>query len=288
MKKLKSYVKLLRIKHYIKNLLVFLPLVFSKQFFQVPLLLSALLAFLAFSFMASGIYIVNDIRDVNKDRHHPTKCKRPIASGEVKVGGAVVLAVLMFVVSFGVNFFAAKNSAFSWCMLTIYLVLNVLYSFGLKKIPILDVAILASGFLIRLLYGSAVTGIELSNWFYLTAIAACFYLGFGKRRNEFNIESTEKREVLKRYTYNFLNTNMNMCMTLALVFYALWTLDISASQGNANIIWTVPCLMLVVLKYNHDIDSKYDGDPIEVILKDPILFIMVAAYMLLMFALLYI
>lgn len=284
--KMRSFLKLLRVKHYIKNGLVFLPIIFSKRLFDLPSLFNALCGFAAFSFIASVVYVINDIRDVEKDRAHPTKCKRPIASGAISQKSAAVTAAVLFVVAVVMNYIAAAQSILSWVLLLGYFALNLGYSFGLKKIPLLDVTILASGFLLRLLYGSVVTDIRLSAWLCLTTVLASFYLGFGKRRNEYNLNIDNKRDVLDRYNYNFLDKSMNMCMTLALVFYSLWTVDVS--QGfNTALIWTVPCLLLVVLKYNFNIEKSSDGDPIEVIFKDPILLGMILVYMIIMLSILY-
>ena len=281
-----SFLKLLRIKHYIKNAIIFLPLVFSKRLFDLPLLVDALCGFAAFSFIASVVYVINDIRDVEKDRAHPTKRQRPIASGAVAVKSAVIVALVLFVLSMIMNYLSAGLNFISWGILLGYFALNLGYNFGLKKIPLLDVAILASGFLLRLLYGSCVTGIQLSAWLCLTTILASFYLGFGKRRNEYTLESTNKRDVLNAYSYDFLDKSMHMCMTLALVFYSLWTLDVSQGASSA-LIWTVPFLLLIVLKYNFNIEKNSDGDPTEVIFGDRILLLMILIYMFIMLLILY-
>jgi 4-hydroxybenzoate polyprenyltransferase len=266
--------------------LIFFPIFFSKRLFELPVLMSTLYGFAAFSLIASVVYVINDIRDVEKDRAHPTKCKRPIASGAIKPKSAAAIAVLLFALSIAMNFLAAGFDIWSWVILFGYFALNLGYSFGLKNIPLLDVAILASGFLLRLLYGSTVTSIQLSAWLCLTTILASFYLGFGKRRNEYTLESSNKRDVLERYSYNFLDKSMNMCMTLALVFYSLWTVDISQGFSTA-LIWTVPFLLLIVLKYNFNIEKNSDGDPTEVIFKDFLLLGMIVVYAILMFTILY-
>lgn len=282
-----SFFKLLRIKHYVKNLLIFFPLIFSKRLFELPLLTDLICGFVAFSLLASVVYIINDIRDIEKDRAHPTKCNRPIASGRIKKKSAVISAAVLFIVSLAIHFIAAGNNYISLLILLGYFVLNLAYSFGLKNVPLLDVAILASGFLLRMFYGSVISSIELSAWLYLTTVLASFYLGFGKRRNEYKIEAKEKREVLNLYTYSFLDKSMNMCMTLAMVFYSLWTIDMSRGFSSA-LIWTVPFLLLIVLKYNFNIEKDSDGDPTEVIFKDPILIVMILLYMITMFFILYI
>ena len=281
-----SFLKLLRPKHYVKNTIIFLPLVFSKRLFDLPLLVDSLFGFAAFAFISSLVYVINDIRDIEKDRAHPTKCKRPLASGAVSVKSAVTVGVILFVLSMLMNYLSAALNPISWGILLCYFVLNLGYSFGLKNVPLLDIAILASGFLLRLLYGSCITGIQLSAWICLTTVLASFYLGFGKRRNEYTLESANKRDVLNFYSYDFLDKSMHMCMTLALVFYSLWTLDVSQGVSSA-LIWTVPLLLLIVLKYNFNIEKNTDGDPTEVIFGDRILLVMILIYMLIMFAILY-
>jgi len=284
--KIISVFKVLRIKHYVKNALIFFPLVFSKKFYELPLLISALCGFFTFSFLASVVYIVNDIRDIDENRMHPTKCKRPIPSGAIKIKEAVFLAVLLFVLFALINYLSFGWDFLSWFIPLGYFALNLGYSFGLKKIPVLDVAILALGFFLRLLYGSVITGIQISAWLYITTVLASFYLGFGKRRNEHSLDIDVKRDVLSAYSYNFLDKSMYMCMTLALVFYSLWTLDVS--QGiNSALVWTVPLLLLIVLKYNFNIEKGSDGDPTEVIFKDPILLALICIYLIIMFLILY-
>ncbi len=284
---MKKYLKLLRVHHYIKNLLVFLPLIFSKQLFDPQLFLSALIAFISFSFAASIVYVINDIKDAEKDRLHSTKCKRPIASGAVKKSSAIILAAILFIVITVLNVFVLTPSVGSLAFLLIYIVMNIFYSCGLKSIPIFDVAILAFGFLLRLLYGASVTNIELSNWFYLTTMLGSFYLGFGKRRNEIRNEGTDTRAVLKSYSYNFLDKNMYMCLSLAIVFYSLWTIDVMQELGSTLLIWTIPLLILISMKYNLNIEKTEDGDPTEVILRDKVLLGMVLLFGLLMLIVLY-
>ena len=210
---MKRYLKLMRIHHYIKNILVFAALACSGQFFDVEKLSSAVAAFVAFSMVSSVVYIINDIRDREKDRKHPTKCNRPIAAGTVSVKSACVLAAVLLVIAVvcnGVTFHITST-----LLLALYFALNLGYSFGLKNIPIVDISILVAGFLIRILYGAFVTGITISNWLYLTVIALSFYFALGKRRNELKQVGGETRKVLKAYPLNFLDKNMGMCLTLA-------------------------------------------------------------------------
>lgn len=285
---MKQYLKLMRVHHYIKNFLVFAALLCSGQLFHIDKLVPCVVAFIAFSAVSSVVYIINDIRDREKDRKHPTKCQRPIAAGTVSVKAACLLASILLVIAIVCN--TLTFSIASSVLLVLYLVLNLAYSFGLKNIPIVDITILVAGFLIRIMYGAFVTQITISNWLYLTVIALSFYFALGKRRNEIRqIGSGETRKVLKAYPINFLDKNMSMCLTLANVFYALWSMDekTRAFYNNDYLILTVPIVLLITLKYSLDVEGESDGDPVEVLLHDKILLALCTLYLVSMFLILY-
>ena len=285
---MKKYFKLMRMHHYIKNLLVFAAIICSGQLFDAEKFVHCLLGFIAFCAVASVIYIINDLKDVEKDRNHPTKCKRPIASGQISEGKAKILAsvILVFAIATSILLFDFK----AMLLLLAYLILNLGYSFGLKDIPMVDIIILVSGFLIRVLFGAVITQIEISNWLYLTVIAMSFYLALGKRRNELKrICGDSTRKVLKEYSVEFLDKNMGMCLTLANVFYALWSMDEkTATHYNSQyLIFTVPIVLIITMKYSLNIEGNSDGDPVEVILKDKVLISLCFVYALVMMAVLY-
>ncbi len=287
--KIKYFLKEMRVHHYLKNLLVFVPLACSGQIFDRKKLTVSVFAFLSFCFISSAIYFINDIRDKEKDRNHPTKKNRPIAAGKISVKAAVIFTVFLIVLAAGFNVLCFN--LYSSLLLALYFAINIGYSFGLKNIPLLDIAILVAGFLIRALYGSVVTGILISNWLYLVIISVAFYLGLGKRRNELKKQGDEDtRKVIKKYPFAFLDNNMYMCMGLIFVFYALWTVDEKtiAVYQSANLIWTVPVVMLIFMKYSLTVEGNSDGDPVEVLLRDKLLVGLCVLYLLLMFALLYV
>ena len=279
---MKYYFKLLRPKHYIKNLIIFIPLVFAGKLLNAPMILSCLGAFAVFSLISSVIYIINDLRDVEKDRQHPTKRNRPIASGKVKPAGAITAAAIILVLSVVIGILCRFGLA-AWLILGVYFALNLAYSLGLKRIPILDVTILALGYILRLMLGGAVTGIEISGWLYLGIISVSYYMGLGKRRNEMRSTSTESREVLRHYNYSFLDKSMQMFLTLAIVFYSLW-----AVSAEKNMLWTIPLVICIALKYSLTVEGDSDGDPVEVILRDKILILLASAYAALVVWLIYI
>ena len=278
---MKAYLQLLRPKHCIKNLLVVLPLVFSGRLLDPFLLWRTACAVLAFCVLASLVYIINDIRDVERDRQHPTKCRRPIASGAVPVSCAVAEEVVLF----GILIVLSQLGQFplkSWLCMGTYFILNLGYSFGWKNVPILDIAILVSGFLLRMLLGTSVTGIAISGWLYLTVTSVSFYMGLGKRRGELRTVSKSARKVLQYYSDSFLTQNMQMCLTLTVVFYSLWSMD----RGE-NLMWTVPLVICICLKYGLTVDGNSDGDPVEVIYQDKALMALGAVFAVITLALLY-
>ena len=157
-----KYLKLMRVKHYLKNVLVALPVIFAGVALHPVNIFKTLIAFITFSLTSSIIYIINDIRDVEKDRKHPVKKKRPIASGEVSIKAAVILAILLFVATIAILYFSNLLFNYGVLVLLVYFVLNLGYSFGLKDIPLVDITILASGFVLRALYGGLLLNIDLS------------------------------------------------------------------------------------------------------------------------------
>lgn len=283
------YLKLMRVHHYMKNLLVFAALVCSGQLFVPAKLCAGVLGFFAFCATSSAIYIINDIRDCEKDRRHPTKCRRPIASGAVSVRNAACLAVVLFVLA--ALFIAPVFKLSAALLLLLYIVLNLAYSFGIKNVPIADITVLAAGFVIRVIYGAQLTEIIISNWLYLAVFAMSFYLALGKRRGELiQVTDGDTRSVLKAYPLDFLNRNMTMCLTLGNVFYALWSMDqvTTAFYHNRLLIFTVPIVLLITLKYSLTIDTASDGDPVEVLIHDRALLLLVLLYLAVMLGILYI
>lgn len=286
---MKAYIRLARPVHWIKNLLVLLPLLCSGQITELHRLKAALWGFLAFSFLSSAVYVINDIRDREKDRKNPKKRGRPIASGEIGIPGAIVFGGGMLLLALICGYLAAGLSPLCWCALGAYFVLNLGYSLGLKNLPLVDIAILAAGFLLRMLYGGAVTDIFLSKWLCLTVIAMSFYLGLGKRRGELVVQSEDRRKVLKYYSREFLSSNMYMCVTLTVLFYSLWTVDDMTvlRVGSDRLIWTVPLVILICMKYSLDVEGESDGDPVEVLLHDKVLLLMGALLGIIVFSIIY-
>lgn len=288
---IRNYIKLIRLKHWLKNILVFLPLFFSKNLLNFDLLFSCILAFLIFSLTSSVIYILNDLNDIENDKKHPIKKERPLASGAISKKQAVVAMVILAVVDVILMYLLYRHWAnmLIFVIPSLYLIVNIFYSFGLKKLPIIDVAIIVLGFVLRVMYGGVVIDIEVSKYLYLMVIFGAFFLGFGKRRNEIVKNGNKSRSVLKMYNQDFLDKNMYVALALAIVSYTLWCVDSStvARIGNDYVFWTVPLVMIILLLYSLDIEGDSHGDPTEVVLSDKKLLVVVTVYVLVMAGILY-
>lgn len=224
---------------------------------------------------------MNDYRDLEKDSKHPIKKNRPLASGRIKPSvGVIIMILCLLCTAFFSSFLRDINS---YICLFLYFVLNLVYSMGFKNMPIVDVVILAAGFVIRTFYGGFVTGIVISNWLYLVLVTGSLYMGLGKRRNELK-KQTDTREVLKYYNISFLDKNMYVCVALTNVFYAMWTLEMASER----LIWTVPFFTIILMCYSLDVEGDSDGDPVEVILQDKKLIGLVIVYAMCIFLFIYV
>ena len=196
MKKIKIFLELIRAKHWIKNVLLFIPMVTAKLINFNNLYITSL-GFISFSCLTSFVYIINDIKDIEKDKLHPRKKKRPLPSGKISKNIAIYIAILMVITSITINIFITKSLFnLSFIFLIIYLLMNLGYSFGLKDIAVLDIIILASGFVLRVYYGAEIIDVNVSNWLFLTILNASLFLGLGKRKKEFETNKNA-RKVLK-------------------------------------------------------------------------------------------
>jgi 4-hydroxybenzoate polyprenyltransferase len=288
-----AYIKIARFDHWIKNILIFIPLFFTASLFNVSLIASTVLGFICFSLLSSIVYILNDIQDIEKDRLHSTKCRRPLASGEITVPHAVIVLVILATVLIvlpvvlwihGNRLFSLKTVG----LMLLYMALNIAYSWGLKNIPLVDITILASGYVIRVLFGTLIIGVNVSVWLYLVITLGAYYMGLGKRRNEINSEN-ETRSVMRFYSHNFLDKNMYVCQALCVVFYALWSIDaVTVEKFNTTaFVYTIPVILIIFLKYSLNIETDTDGDPTSVLLGDKILLSLCGVYVVCAFCIIY-
>lgn len=279
LQKLKYIIKQMRIKHYVKNGLIFVPLIFSGLLTQGPkltYLVTSVWGFIAFCLAASFVYVVNDLFDAKKDRNHTKKRKRPIAAYMIKSWEAVLMLICISASISLIWIYFLNLNLWALIIIVLYIIINLLYSFSLKKVPIVDVFILALCYVIRVYFGASIIGVGVSKWLYLTIICASLYMGYGKRRGEIKCEDgKDTRGVMQKYTFNFLDKNIYMCLTMCLVFYSLWAVDFKVNTvGYFNsilVLITIPLVIFILMRYSLDIEKGGSGDPIDVLLKDYIL-----------------
>lgn len=272
-----NYIKLLRVKHWIKNVLIFVPVICARQVTPENLG-KCLLAFLSFSLLSSTIYILNDLRDMEQDRLHPRKKHRPLASGAVKPTAAVVLMVAAGLLSLGCNVLVSGGLlGLPLVFWGAYFLINLAYSMGLKNVALMDITLLSAGFVLRVYYGAAILGITVSSWLFLTIMSASVFMGLGKRRKEL-IYHPDARKVLKEYNEAFLTQFQFVSLTMVLVFYALWAVQ----QEIAALPFTVPLVLLVLMRYCLIVEKSEEGDPTTILFGDKVLLLLSGIYGLMM------
>jgi 4-hydroxybenzoate polyprenyltransferase len=260
--------KSLRLKQWIKNFFIFAPLLFSKNLFNGSLLLTTIQAFAAFCLASSSHYIFNDLRDLEEDRRHPVKSQRPLASGRLQKGPAV--AALILIGAAGIAVSATINLPFLLLVLG-YLVLQTSYSMWLKHVVILDVFVVAAGFLIRVVAGAVAIRVEISSWLLLCTILLSLFLAMGKRRHELVLldkDATTHRPILREYNTYLLDQMISVVTASTLVAYCLYTIseETVAKFGTRNLIFTVPFVLYGIFRYLYLIHQKAEGGTPEALI----------------------
>lgn len=266
----------LRPVQWVKNVFVLAPLVFAEHLRDLDLLLRCGVAFLAFCFAASSIYVVNDLRDREEDRRHPLKKHRPIASGALAVPLAVFAAVALAVAALAAALYLGTHFTI---FLAVYLAINLAYSSVLKKIVILDVMAVSSGYVLRVMAGAAAIEVEVSKWLLLCSIFLALFLIFSKRRHEIVLlgeGAAEHRAVLGHYNAAFLDQMINVVTASTVVSYALYAVDDHTVQrfGSDALVYTLPLVLYGIFRYLYLVYQRNDiQDPTVALLKDPALII---------------
>ena len=279
--KVKAYLSLIRPKNWMKNVFVFIPLVFSLELFNLKQLTSTIAAFGAFCLISSAVYVFNDICDAQKDAAHPVKRSRPVASGMISKQKAAVMAAFLLVSGLAASIYV---NPIVGSLVVVYAALNLSYSLWLKNKPIFDCFCIAAGFVLRVYTGGAASGEPVSDWLFLTIVAMSLFMAFGKRNGELSkTVGARTREVLRKYNANYLQGMVFTSAGLAIVFYSLWAMN----RGD-NMIYTVPLIIFIVSRYLLLIsNSSSHGDPTAVIFGDKALLAAVGLYGLLTVVLLY-
>lgn len=278
-------IRIVRPRQWVKNFFVFIPLFFGGQMSNTALLLDALTTFIAFSLAASSIYCLNDIVDVEADRQHPVKCHRPIASGQVSVSAAYALMAIMLILSMTVCPMLKGRSMAVGAVVLGYWIMNIAYCVWLKNFAIIDVCLIAFGFVLRNLAGGLATGIEPSNWLVLMTFLLTLFLSFAKRRDDvLRMEATGKppRKNTIRYNLTFINQAITISASITLVCYIMYTVspEVTARFNSHYIYLTTIFVLVGLLRYIQiAVVDKQSGDPTKVILRDRFTQLVVLAWM---------
>lgn len=267
---LKHLLKAMRPRQWTKNGFVFFGLIFDKQLFLPEPFLRTLEGFFLFCLISSSVYLFNDIADIEADRKHPEKKKRPLASGNLSIGVATTTAVALAVAALALGCLLEPLFA---AAVAVYFVINLLYSRWLKHVPVLDVLIISAGFVLRVAGGVTLITVErFSPWLYVITVLFSLYLGFGKRRAEMSLlekGAASHRKVLDGYTIPLLDQYITIVSGMNIVTYALYTFSAENLPDNHSMMLTIPFVVYGIFRYLQLIQTGHAaGSPEEVALKD--------------------
>lgn len=289
---MKYYFKLLRPKDWAKNLFLIVPSFFAGQFF-VPSRFPVMIAgFVAFCCFASSIYIINDYRDIEDDRKHPVKSKRPLASGKVKKPVAVTICVCLLLLGISLALFADHSFQFLF-ILGIYFLMNLSYSFGLKNIAILDILVLAAGFVLRVKGGAIIAAVDTSEWLIIMTFLLSLFMAIAKRRDDLLLKGatgTDMRKSMSGYNLDFLDTMLGLFSAIIIVAYINYTVSPATINrlGTYRLYYSSLFVIAGVMRYLQiTFVLKKSGSPTEILYKDFFIQITLALWILSIYAILY-
>lgn len=271
--RLPAPLRAMRPRQWVKNVLVLAAPVAAGSLFQLPVLINTGWAFLAFCLISASIYLINDVRDVESDRQHPKKRLRPIAAGELAPRTALIMAAVCLAASLAIGFWVTPLLALT---VAVYWILQVGYSIFLKNEPIIDLAMVAAGFLLRAVAGGVASGIELSQWFLLVASFGSLFMVAGKRYSEI-VElgpDAGTRASLARYSATYLRFAWTMACTAVIMSYALWAFEQRGDSEWLGLPWhafSIAPFTLALMRYAYVIDRGDAGEPEDVVLNDRVL-----------------
>ncbi len=268
---LKAILKTMRPRQWTKNVFVLAALVFDRQLFgAIDPILRSIGGMLLFCLLSSSVYIINDIKDIEADRQHPTKRNRPIASGQLPIPVAIGSLVFLLGITFPLSYLLSPEF---FLISALYFLLNLAYSLHLKNVLIVDVLIIAAGFVLRVAAGVTLIQVErFSPWLYVVTTLGALYIGFGKRRAELNLlqnGANNHRKVLDGYTLPFLDQIITIVSSTTIIAYSLYTFSAPNLPSNHAMMLTIPFVMYGIFRYLWLIQVKKEGGaPEEILLKD--------------------
>ena len=267
---IKTYLVSFRLYHWIKNLFIFIPIIFSNSLFNSQIIINAIIAFFSFSLASSAVYLFNDVMDIEYDQKHPLKNNRPIASGKMKVKEAIISAVILLIASLMLSII--KLNQVITIIIIIYIAINILYSTILKYIPIIDAFTVALGFMLRMFVGATLTTEEPSYWIILMTFFLALFISFGKQRAELIIiksqNESNKRIAIKSYTPNLIDQINASLVSIIILYYTFYTINYTDERLGIFIPYTVPIVTFGCLRYLYLIQKNYAGNPVKLLFKD--------------------
>ena len=287
---LKTISGLLRAHQWVKNLFLFIPVFFAGKFFNWPVVQDVILGFVCFSLAASFIYILNDVRDIEQDRLHPEKKFRPIPAGKVSVPVALTLGIAMLIGSLLLAWYL--DSVFTYVLLS-YVVLNLAYSLGLKKIAILDLIIVATGFVLRVLAGGFVAHVPVSHWLVIMIYLLALFLVLAKRRDdilEYQQSGVILRKNIQNYNLDFIHSVLTMLSAIIIVSYVMYTIsDDVSDQFDTNYLYLTSVFVIAgMMRYIQItmVENK-SGSPVRVLYSDRFIHITLIGWIISFFLIIY-
>lgn len=298
METLKNILKIIRPHQWVKNFFIFLPMFFYGKFLDYSCWISSLFAFASFSLIASSIYCLNDIMDVESDRRHPTKKERPIASGSISMRAGIIIMSFCIICACAILYIACYRDIFydgktvvAFCSL--YFILNIAYSLKLKQIAIVDVFIIATGFVLRIFTGGGAAGIPISHWIVLLTFLLALFLALSKRRDDvllYDSTGEKARTNIIRYNVSFLNQAISIVASITMVCYIMYTVseEVVLRTGTPYLYTTSIFVLAGIIRYLQItvVDAK-SGNPTKILLKDCFIQICILCWILLFVYILY-
>ena len=267
---LRALIKSMRLRQWPKNLFILAAVIFDGQLFNRASLLVSIAGVLVFCLISSSVYLINDVKDIESDRQHPVKKNRPIASGKLPVQVALTAAVVLLVISFPAAYLLSPGFAI---ISGIYFLMNLAYSFHLKHVPLIDVLIIAAGFVLRVAAGVTLIAVQrFSPWMYVVTTLLALFIGFGKRRAELkqlSINANNHRRVLDGYSIPFLDQLITIVSSSTILTYSLYTFSAPNLPENHSMMLTIPFVLYGIFRYLYLIQIKGEGGaPEELVLTD--------------------
>ena len=287
---MREYISLIRPKDWAKNLFLFIPVFFAGEIFNIEILKQVFAGFVCFSLVASSIYIINDYRDIEDDKIHPVKRKRPLASGSVSKISAIIICIAFLIVGFTWAWFIRDKFFF---VLGIYFVLNLGYSFGLKNISVLDIFIISIGFVLRVKSGAVIGKIGLSEWLTIMVFLLALFLAIAKRRDDVllkQVSGTDMRKSVKGYNLDFINAALSLICAVIIVSYFMYTMspEITERLHTHRLYYTCLFVLAGIFRYMQLIFIQQNSQsPTKILYKDRFIQVTILLWMISFYSIIY-